>query len=81
MNANTALLDVCQMSNAVRLTVAAGTPEGQLAENAGSAVARQIMQRYSARSVTVMDLTRFGGRFSYAAFFTECISSNLIGLL
>ena len=28
-----------------------------------------------------LDLTRFGGRFSYAAFFTECISSNLIGLL
>jgi hypothetical protein len=26
-------------------------------------------------------LTRFGGRFGYAAFFTECISSNSIGLL
>ena len=26
-------------------------------------------------------LTRFGGRFRYAAFFTECISSNSIGLL
>jgi NAD(P)H-hydrate epimerase len=54
MNAYTALLDVRQMSEAVRLTVAAGTPEGQLAENAGSAVARQIAQRYSARSVTVL---------------------------
>jgi hypothetical protein len=32
-----------------------------------------------------LELTRFGGRFSYAAFFvaffTECISSNSIGLL
>jgi hypothetical protein len=28
-----------------------------------------------------MELTRFGGRFRYAAFFTECISSNSIGLL
>jgi NAD(P)H-hydrate epimerase len=54
MNAHTALLDVRQMSEAVRLTVAAGTPEGQLAENAGSAVARQILQRYSACSVTVL---------------------------
>ena len=28
-----------------------------------------------------LGLTRFGGRFSYAAFFTECRSSNSIGLL
>jgi predicted O-linked N-acetylglucosamine transferase (SPINDLY family) len=28
-----------------------------------------------------MGLPRFGGRFRYAAFFTECISSNSIGLL
>jgi len=28
-----------------------------------------------------LELPRFGGRFSYAAFFTECISSNSIGLL
>ena len=28
-----------------------------------------------------LGLTRFGGRFRYAAFFTECISSNSIGLL
>jgi hypothetical protein len=35
---------------------------------------------YLARAIT-LGLTRFGGRFSYAAFFTECISSNLIGLL
>ena len=28
-----------------------------------------------------LELTRFGGRFRYAAFFTECISSNSIGLL
>jgi NAD(P)H-hydrate epimerase len=54
MNAHTALLDVRQMSEAVRRTVAAGTPEGQLAENAGAAVARQILQRYSACSVTVL---------------------------
>ena len=54
MNAHTALLDVRQMSAAIRLTVAAGIPEGQLAESAGAAVARQIEQRYSARSVTVL---------------------------
>ena len=53
MNAHTALLDVRQMSEAVRLTVAAGTPEDQLAEYAGAAVARQIVQHYSACSVTV----------------------------
>ena len=29
----------------------------------------------------MVELTRFGGRFRYAAFFTECISSNSIGLL
>jgi hypothetical protein len=28
-----------------------------------------------------VELTRFGGRFRYAAFFMECISSNSIGLL
>jgi hypothetical protein len=28
-----------------------------------------------------LELTRFGGRFRYAAFFNECISSNSIGLL
>jgi NAD(P)H-hydrate epimerase len=54
MNARTALLDVHRMSEAARLTVAAGTPAGQLMENAGAAVARQIAQRYSARSVTVL---------------------------
>jgi NAD(P)H-hydrate repair Nnr-like enzyme with NAD(P)H-hydrate epimerase domain len=45
MNAHTALLDVRQMSEAVRLTVDAGIPAGQLTENAGAAVARQIAQR------------------------------------
>jgi NAD(P)H-hydrate epimerase len=54
MNAHTALLDVRRMSDAARLTVAAGTPAGQLMENAGAAVARQIAQHYSARSVTVL---------------------------
>jgi hypothetical protein len=34
-----------------------------------------------ARAVRHLELTRFGGRFRYAAFFTECISSNSIGLL
>jgi len=53
MNTHTALLDVRQMCEAIRLTVAAGTPEGQLSENAGAAVARQIVQHYSACSVTV----------------------------
>ena len=37
--------------------------------------------RQSASSPGRVELTRFGGRFRYAAFFTECISSNSIGLL
>jgi NAD(P)H-hydrate epimerase len=48
------LLDVRQMSEAVRLTVAAGTPVDQLTENAGAAVAQQIAQHYSPRYITVL---------------------------
>ena len=54
MNAHTALLNIRQMNEAVRMTVSAGTQASQLTENAGAAVAQQIMQRYSARSVTVL---------------------------
>ena len=54
MNVQTALLDVRRMSEAARLTVAAGTPAAELTENAGAAVARQIAQRWSARPVTVL---------------------------
>ena len=54
MNGQTALLDVRRMSEADRLTVAAGTPAIELMENAGEAVAREIERRWTARPVTVL---------------------------
>ncbi len=54
MNPQTALLDVRQMGEADRLSVAAGISETQLMRNAGRAVAREIMQRWSPRAVTVL---------------------------
>jgi hydroxyethylthiazole kinase-like uncharacterized protein yjeF len=54
MNLDTALLDVRQMGEADRLTTAAGTPVMGLMENAGSAVAKEIEQRWSPRPVTVL---------------------------
>ena len=54
MNGRTALLRVGQMAEADRLTVAAGTPAIELMENAGSAVAREIERRWSARPVIVL---------------------------
>jgi ADP-dependent NAD(P)H-hydrate dehydratase / NAD(P)H-hydrate epimerase len=49
-----ALLRVAQMEEADRLTVAAGTPGVELMRNAGSAVAREAMRRWSARPVAVL---------------------------
>jgi NAD(P)H-hydrate epimerase len=54
MNLNTVLLDMSQMSEADRLTVAAGTPITELMGNAGAVVARTIAQRWSARPVSVL---------------------------
>ena len=54
MNPQTALLDVRQMGQADRLSVAAGISETQLMLNAGRAVAHEIMQRWSPRAVTVL---------------------------
>ena len=54
MNLQTALLDVNQMTEADRLSVAAGIPVTELMSNAGAAVARAIEQRWSARPVTVL---------------------------
>lgn len=54
MNVMTALLDVDRMSEADRLTVAAGTPAAELMANAGKAVARAIQERWSARPVIVL---------------------------
>ncbi len=54
LNLHTALLDIRQMSEADRLTIAAGTPATILMENAGKSVAREIQQRWSARAVTVL---------------------------
>ena len=54
MNFQTAVLDGRRMTEANRLTVAAGTPASALMENAGRAVAQQIERRWSARPVTVL---------------------------
>lgn len=49
-----ALLSVAQMSAADRGAIAAGTAGSVLMENAGNAVALQIMRRWSPRPVTVL---------------------------
>ena len=54
MNLQTAILNVRQMEEADRLTVAAGTPVIELMSNAGAAVARAILQHWSARPVIVL---------------------------
>ena len=54
MNLDTALLNVQQMGEADRLTVAAGEPVIELMENAGSVVAREIEKRWSARPAIVL---------------------------
>jgi ADP-dependent NAD(P)H-hydrate dehydratase / NAD(P)H-hydrate epimerase len=54
MNLDTALLNVQQMGEADRLTVAAGKPVIELMENAGSVVAREIEKRWSARPAIVL---------------------------
>ena len=59
MNGATAPLDVHRMGEADRLTIAAGTPAAELMENAGKAVAREIMRRWTARS---WSWTRFSAR-------------------
>ena len=53
----------------------------------GAALALSVPARYAlvrhahVEPFAILGLTRFGVRFRYAAFFTECISSNSIGLL
>ena len=54
MSGRAALLDVRQMSEADRLTVAAGTSSAELMGNAGKAVACAIEGRWSARPVIVL---------------------------
>jgi hydroxyethylthiazole kinase-like uncharacterized protein yjeF len=54
MNLQTALLDVHQMGEADRLTVAAGTPAADLMENAGNAVAQEIRRRWPPSLVSVL---------------------------
>jgi NAD(P)H-hydrate epimerase len=49
-----AVLSVAQMTEADRLTVAAGTPGAMLMQNAGFAVAREITRRWSPRAVTIL---------------------------
>ncbi len=50
----TALLNSRQMAQADRLTIAAGTPGLVLMENAGAAVAREIVERWLIRPVTIL---------------------------
>ena len=54
MNLDTTLLNVQQMGEADRLTVAAGQPVIELMENAGSVVAREIEKRWSTRPAIVL---------------------------
>jgi len=54
VNARTELLDVRQMGEADRMTIAAGTSGAVLMENAGASVAAAILKRWSARPVTVL---------------------------
>ncbi|MFI4889228.1 MAG: NAD(P)H-hydrate dehydratase [Steroidobacterales bacterium] len=52
--ADHALLDVGRMSRADRLAVAGGIPAGDLMQNAGAAVAREIRQRFGPRRTIVL---------------------------
>jgi hydroxyethylthiazole kinase-like uncharacterized protein yjeF len=48
------VFSVAQMTEADRLTIAAGTPGAELMQRAGEAVARELRRRFSARAVTVL---------------------------
>jgi len=50
----TAVLRVAQMDQADRMTVAAGTPAIELMRNAGTAVAREAMQRWAMRPTAIL---------------------------
>ena len=54
MNSRTALLDVRRMHEAERLAVGTGVSETEVMENAGAAVAREIVRRWPPRAVTVL---------------------------
>jgi NAD(P)H-hydrate epimerase len=54
MTTSTAVLSVAQMTEADRLTIAAGTPGSVLMQNAGLAVARETARRWTPRAVTVL---------------------------
>ncbi len=54
LNCQTALLNVRQMGEADRLTVAAGSTVAALMQNAGTAVAREIALRWTKRPVIVL---------------------------
>jgi NAD(P)H-hydrate epimerase len=54
LDTRTAVLDVGQMGEADRLTIAAGTPAELLMEHAGASVAHAILQRWSPRPVIVL---------------------------
>jgi len=54
MDGRAALFDVLRMGEALRLTVAGGTPARELVERAGAAVARVVVRRWPARAVAVL---------------------------
>ena len=51
---NTALLRVAQMTEADRAAIASGIPGALLMQNAGNAVAREVMLRWSRRPVAIL---------------------------
>jgi hydroxyethylthiazole kinase-like uncharacterized protein yjeF len=54
LNSPEALLNVHQMGEADRLTIAGGTSGIELMENAGASVARVVLAHWSVRPVTVL---------------------------
>ena len=54
LNSTEALLNVHQMGEADRLSIAGGTPGFVLMENAGASVAREVLAHWSVRPITVL---------------------------
>jgi ADP-dependent NAD(P)H-hydrate dehydratase / NAD(P)H-hydrate epimerase len=80
---NCDLLSVAQMQEADRLTIAAGTPGAILMQHAGEAVAREIMRRWTPRSVAILcgPGNNGGDGFVVASFLAQSGWPVRVGLL